>query len=92
MADAPPVRLTGRFWAGVAAIAASYVYFLLYAQFGLVFLMESRGALAADIEHAMGAMGLAGLATSLLSGLNCIRSGSRGPQATANSLPRRSST
>ena len=67
MADAPPVRRTGSFWAGVAAIAASYVYFLLYAQFGLVFLMESRGAKAADIEHAMGAMGLAGLATSLLS-------------------------
>ncbi len=67
MAEAPPVRNSGRFWAGVAAIAASYVYFLLYAQFGLVFLMESRGALATDIEHAMGAMGMAGLATSLLS-------------------------
>lgn len=67
MPEAPPVLRTGGFWAGVAAIAASYVYFLLYAQFGLVFLMESRGAGAADIEHAMGAMGLAGLATSLLS-------------------------
>ena len=67
MAESPPIPRAGRFWAGVVAIAASYIYFLLYAQFGLVFLMESRGAQAADIEHAMGSMGLAGLATSLLS-------------------------
>ena len=65
MPERPSIPFAARAWAGVMAVAATYVYFLLYAQFGLVYLIQSRGGGAADIERAMGAMGLVGLTASL---------------------------
>ena len=52
---------------GVLAIAATYLLFLLCAQFG--FLEQARGELApAAVQGVMAAMGLAGLAASLATG------------------------
>lgn len=50
--------------AGVAAVAATYVYFLLWAQFGFLHLLRSQ-LTTAEVQVAMGAMGVAGLLTSL---------------------------
>ena len=55
-----------RFRAGVVAIAATYVFFLLYAQFGLVFLIQSRGGGSGDIQQAMMVMGVVGLGVVML--------------------------
>lgn len=49
---------------GLGAIAATYVYFLIWAQFGLLARMRSAGLDAGEIRLAMAAMGLAGLAAS----------------------------
>lgn len=49
---------------GLAAIAATYVYFLIWAQFGLLARMRTAGLDAGEIRLAMAAMGLAGLAAS----------------------------
>ena len=49
---------------GVIAVAATYIYFLLFAQFGFLHLLEQRLSTAAW-RPTMAAMGLAGLATSL---------------------------
>ncbi len=53
-------------WAGVMAIAAAYVYFLLYAQFGFVSYLKRYFADPLYTEKCMGAMGLGGLLFSLL--------------------------
>ncbi|HBL31867.1 MAG TPA: hypothetical protein DD490_34020, partial [Acidobacteria bacterium] len=53
-------------WRGLPAIAATYVAFLLFAQFG--FLRQVQGDLAHDaarVQAVLAAMGIAGLATSL---------------------------
>lgn len=49
---------------GLAAVAATYVYFLIWAQFGLLARMRAAGLDAGEIRLAMVAMGLAGLAAS----------------------------
>lgn len=49
---------------GLAAVAATYVYFLIWAQFGLLARMRAAGLDAGEIRLAMAAMGLAGLAAS----------------------------
>lgn len=61
-----PDSVQARFARGVLAVAATYVFFLLYAQFGFVFLLQSRGGGAEEVQRAMGAMGLGGLAGSFL--------------------------
>ena len=48
------------------AIVATYVYFLLFAQYGFLRLLKSHGGDIRLVEHAMLGMGLAGLAASLL--------------------------
>ncbi len=52
-------------WRGILTIAATYVAFLLFAQFG--FLSQVRGDLgdAGQVRFVMGAMGIAGLGASL---------------------------
>lgn len=50
------------------AVAATYVFFLLFAQFGFLELLKSRGLAAGEIEAAMASMGIAGLAASLAAG------------------------
>jgi cytochrome c oxidase cbb3-type subunit 2 len=54
--------------AGMGAVAATYVFFLLWAQFGFVDLLRERLAGpvggAAEVRAAMAAMGIAGLAAS----------------------------
>lgn len=53
----------------MGAVAATYVFFLLWAQFGFVALLRERlggsGGGAAEVRAAMAAMGIAGLAASL---------------------------
>jgi cytochrome c oxidase cbb3-type subunit 2 len=45
-------------------VAATYVYFLLYAQFGFLFLLQSRAFPVAVTDAALGSMGLAGVVAS----------------------------
>lgn len=52
--------------AGALAVAATYVFFLIYAQFGFLHLLDARLGGGAAVRPAMAAMGLAGLAASLL--------------------------
>ena len=49
---------------GLAAVVATYVFFLIWAQFGLLARMRAAGLEAGEIRLAMAAMGLAGLASS----------------------------
>ncbi len=49
---------------GLVAVAATYVYFLIWAQFGLLARMRALGLASGEIRLAMAAMGLAGLAAS----------------------------
>ncbi|MCP3962634.1 MAG: hypothetical protein GY719_32750 [bacterium] len=51
--------------AGIVAIAATYVYFLLFAQFAFLDLLQERLGSAPAVERAMAAMGLTGLCASL---------------------------
>jgi cytochrome c oxidase cbb3-type subunit 2 len=60
---ARPWRLTPADAPGVVAVAAVYVYFLLFAQYGLLRLMAERLP-SARIEPVMTAMGLGGLVAS----------------------------
>ncbi|HEX6200817.1 MAG TPA: hypothetical protein VF150_11165, partial [Thermoanaerobaculia bacterium] len=53
---------------GMAAVAATYVLFLLWAQFGLVALLRERLAAPGAVQAAMAAMGAAGLGVSLATG------------------------
>lgn len=68
MTEGPPLpaRSDRRFadLPGLVAVAATYVYFLIWAQFGLLARMRAAGLDAAQIRLAMLAMGLAGLAAS----------------------------
>lgn len=48
----------------VVAIIATYVYFLLFAQYGFIHLITGRGGEALLVERAMGGMGLSGLVAS----------------------------
>ena len=50
---------------GMLAVAATYVYFLLFAQYGFLRLLASRGAGPAELAPVLAAMGLAGLTVSL---------------------------
>ncbi|MDX1385206.1 MAG: hypothetical protein R3190_16250, partial [Thermoanaerobaculia bacterium] len=63
--DPSPAR---RRIAAVAAVAATYTYFLIWAQFGFVHLLRSRLGETARLDGAMAAMGIGGLAASLALG------------------------
>ncbi len=52
--------------AALVAIAATYVYFLLFAQYGFVRLISERGGNALAVDRAMAVMGVAGLVASFL--------------------------
>lgn len=52
-------------WTGAAAVAATYIHFLLFAQYGLVRLITARGGAASDVDRVMAVMGLVGLVASL---------------------------
>lgn len=52
----------------IVATTATYVYFLIFAQFGFLHLPSNRGGGPDHVRVAMIAMGLAGLATSLATG------------------------
>ncbi len=64
MPDGSPKVSRG--FAGMTAVTATYVYFLLFAQYGLVRLIESRGGAADAVQRAMTFMGIAGLVASFL--------------------------
>ncbi len=50
---------------GILAVAATYVYFLLFAQFAFLSLLHERLAATGQVEAAMAAMGIAGFVVSL---------------------------
>ena len=50
-------------------IVATYVYFLLFAQFGFLALVDERGISLNDFTPIMAVMGMSGLASSLLAGV-----------------------
>ncbi len=50
---------------GIVAVAATYVYFLLFAQFAFLSLLHERLAATRQVEGAMAAMGIAGFLVSL---------------------------
>jgi mono/diheme cytochrome c family protein len=54
---------------GILLVAATYTYFLLFAQFGFLELLQERLGGAGDVRLAMTAMGVAGLSASLLTAL-----------------------
>lgn len=58
------IRLPGGL-PGISAIAACYVYFLIFAQFAFLRLAESGGLGTADMRALMSVMGLAGVLSSL---------------------------
>ena len=57
---------------GVAAIAACYVYFLIFAQFAFLRLAEADGLGAGQIRWIMGVMGAAGVLSSLAMRRVCV--------------------
>ena len=63
MSESAPTRR--EFWSTVAVIAATYGYFLIFAQFAFLELLRAAGGVP-GLRPAMAAMGLAGVAGSLL--------------------------
>jgi hypothetical protein len=55
------------------AIVATYVYFLLFAQYGFIRLIGERGGKAPLVDQAMAGMGVSGLAVSFLAALLLAR-------------------
>jgi cytochrome c oxidase cbb3-type subunit 2 len=86
-------QLLTRLWRhrhGVAAIAATYVFFLIFAQYGFLRLMEANledgvaiGMQARALRPIMATMGIAGLVASLLTPLLLKRTDSMSTLATA---------
>lgn len=58
-----PVAWAG--WQSVLLIAATYVYFLIFAQFGFLSRLAELGIAGAHLKAVMGAMALGGIAASL---------------------------
>lgn len=54
--------------AGILAVAATYVFFLIYAQFGFLALLALHGLSTANVGRVMASMGIAGLLASLATG------------------------
>ena len=53
-------------WRGVCLIAISYIYFLIFAQFGFLKRLADSGIAGDQLKIIMGAMAVGGIATSLL--------------------------
>ena len=51
---------------GILSVTATYVYFLLFAQFAFLKLLQNAFDDAGSLRIAMGAMGIAGIAASLI--------------------------
>ncbi len=60
-----PLARLRRDFPGILAVAATYVYFLLFAQFAFLSLLHERLAATHQVEGAMAAMGIAGFLASL---------------------------
>lgn len=67
MAEQPTVPARGRWLAAVALIAATYAYFLIFAEFAFLELLRARVG-EAGLRPAMGALGAGGVAGSLMAG------------------------
>ena len=59
-----PDRSAARAWRGLLAITATYVAFLLFAQFGFLRQVEQDLADPGQVKTTLAAMGIAGLAAS----------------------------
>jgi len=70
-------RERARLLAAVAAVVATYVEFLLFAQFGFLQHVRTRATSPLGVREAMVAMGLAGLAGSLVTAALLDKLGSR---------------
>jgi mono/diheme cytochrome c family protein len=53
-------------WRGIGLIASTYVYFLLFAQFGFLKRLTEAGFTGQDLNVVLGAMALSGVSVSLL--------------------------
>lgn len=69
-AESPGARAGRRFgfdgWPGIIYVAATYVYFLIFAQFGFLKRLAELGITQSELPVIMGAMALGGIGTSLL--------------------------
>lgn len=54
-------------WQGIVLIASTYVYFLIFAQFGFLKRLAELGIVSNQLKPVMGAMALGGIAASLFS-------------------------
>jgi len=63
--------------AGVLLIAAVYIYFLIFAQFGFLKLVESAGVHAWQMQFLMALMGISGVLASLGAAKRCDRQSAR---------------
>lgn len=57
----PSVLRAAGWWRAAAAVAATYVYFLIFAEFALIELALARGVAAAQLRLVMGTLGAAGV-------------------------------
>ena len=53
-------------WAGIGLVAITYIYFLIFAQFGFLKRLADLGIAGPQLKVIMGAMAVGGIATSLL--------------------------
>ena len=60
MSDAKPANI----WFGVVAVAATYAYFLLFAEFAFLALVRADGAGEASLRVVMGALAAGGITGS----------------------------
>lgn len=66
VADDPAAAPGRSGWRGILLIAATYVYFLIFAQFGFLKRLDELGVAGAHLKLVMGAMAAGGILASLL--------------------------
>jgi cbb3-type cytochrome oxidase cytochrome c subunit len=65
----PQAEPHSRSWRGVLLIAATYIYFLIFAQFGFLQRLNALGLSAAHLKAVMAAMAIGGILSSLFAPL-----------------------
>jgi len=55
-------------WQGVVLVASTYIYFLIFAQFGFLMRLDAMGISGDSLKPVMGAMAAGGILASLLAG------------------------
>ena len=60
-----PAEILSTSWRGIFLVAATYIYFLIFAQFGFLQRLDALGLSAAHLKAVMAAMALGGILSSL---------------------------